>query len=213
MFQVDGKDVEITLEGKTGNSKYETSQSVLDAINSQLDRKFGTEAVRFSIRENPAVPGTDMVVLTSAEHKVGFTADNLTKGFASGLGFGTGDNLLSGADPVGLRGKITVKGTAGDVTIDLNRSIDSLVQKLNAVAGVSASFQDGRLNITGTSGPLEIKAGADSTGTDSEGKNRLKRCLVQKIFLWCKRLVPFSPMQCHPGPILDPFRLPHRMAH
>lgn len=154
-----------------------------------------------------------MVVLTSAEHKVGFTADNLTKGFASGLGFGTGDNLLSGADPVGLRGKITVKGTAGDVTIDLNRSIDSLVQKLNAVAGVSASFQDGRLNITGTSGPLEIKAGADSTGTDSEGKNRLKRCLVQKIFLWCKRLVPFSPMQCHQGPILDPFRLLHRMAH
>ena len=51
----------------------------------------------------------------------------------------------------------------------INRSIDSLVQKLNAVAGVSASFQDGRLNITGTSGPLEIKAGTDSTGTDSEG--------------------------------------------
>lgn len=174
VFQVDGKDVEITLEGKTGNSKYETSQSVLDAINSQLDRKFGTEAVRFSTRENPAVPGTDMVVLTSAEHRVGFTADNLTKGFAASLGFGAGDNLLSGSDPVGLRGKITVKGTAGDVTIDLNRSIDSLVQKLNAVAGVSASFQDGRLNITGTSGPLEIKAGTDSTGTDSEGKKSLK---------------------------------------
>lgn len=174
VFQVDGKDVEITLEGKTGNSKYETSKSVLDAINSQLDRKFGTEAVRFTTRENPAVPGTDMVVLTSAEHKVGFTADNLTKGFAASLGFGAGDNLLSGSAPVGLRGKITVKGTAGDVTIDLNRSIDSLVQKLNAVAGVSASFRDGRLNITGTSGPLEIKAGADSTGTDSEGKKSLK---------------------------------------
>ena len=130
VFQVDGKDVEITLEGKTGNSKYETSQSVLDAINSQLDRKFGTEAVRFTTRENPAVPGTDMVVLTSAEHKVGFTADNLTKGFAASLGFSAGDNLLSGSDPVGLSGQITVKGTVGDVTIDLNRSIDSLVQEL-----------------------------------------------------------------------------------
>ena len=73
VFQVDGKDVEITLEGKTGNSKYETSQSVLDAINSQLDRKFGTEAVRFTTRENPAVPGTDMVVLTSAEHSRALT--------------------------------------------------------------------------------------------------------------------------------------------
>ena len=173
VFQVDGKDVEITLEGKTGNSKYETSQSVLDAINSQLDRKFGTEAVRFSTRENPAVPGTDMVVLTSAEHKVGFTADNLAKGFAASLGFSAGDNLLSGSDPVGLSGQIAVKGTAGDVTIDLNRSIDSLVQELNAVAGVSASFQDGRINITGTSGPLEIKAAVDSSGTDSAGKDAL----------------------------------------
>lgn len=173
VFQVDGKDVEITLEGKTGNSKYETSQSVLDAINTQLDRKFGTEAVRFSTRENPAVPGTDMVVLTSAEHKVGFTADNLAKGFAASLGFSAGDNLLSGSDPVGLSGQIAVKGTAGDVTIDLNRSIDSLVQELNAVAGVSASFQDGRINITGTSGPLEIKAAVDSSGTDSAGKDAL----------------------------------------
>lgn len=174
VFQVDGKDVEITLEGKTGNSKYETAQSVLDAVNSQLDRKFGTNAVRFTTRENPDVPGSDMVVLTSGEHKVGFTADNLTKGFAAGLGFEAGDNLLTGSAPVGLKGKITVKGTSGDVTIDLNRSIDSLVQKLNAVAGVSASFQEGRLNITGTSGPLEIKAGADSTGTDSAGKEAIK---------------------------------------
>lgn len=174
VFQVDGKDVEITLEGKTGNSKYESSQSVLDAINSQLDRKFGTEAVRFSMKENPAVPGTDMVVLTSKEHKVGFTSDNLTKGFASGLGFVAGDNLLTGSDLTGLQGEITVTGAAGDVTIDLNTSIDMLVQNLNAVAGVSASFQDGRLNITGTSGSLEMKARVDSTGTDSAGKEAIK---------------------------------------
>lgn len=50
-----------------------------------------------------------------------------------------------------------------------------LVQNLNAVAGVSASFQDGRLNITGTSGSLEMKARVDSTGTDSAGKEAIKK--------------------------------------
>lgn len=154
-----------------------------------------------------------MVVLTSAEHRVGFTADNLTKGFAASLGFGAGDNLLSGSDPVGLRGKITVKGTAGDVTIDLNRSIDSLVQKLNAVAGVSASFQDGRLNITGTSIPLEIKAGTDSTGTDSEGKKSLKALFGSENISLVQTARTIQSNVVSPRLILDSFRLLHRMAH
>ena len=91
VFQVDDKTVEVTLEGKNGSSNYKTNQSVIDALNSQLDKKLGTGAVCFTIEtKNNAGTDVDTIILASKTHKISFVQDNLDNGIAGALGFSDG---------------------------------------------------------------------------------------------------------------------------
>lgn len=161
-FSVDGEKVEIALDGKTGNSKYESVQSVLDALNSKLDRKFGTGAIKLSI------DGSDNIVLDSAEHVIEFSdadVDSIDK-LGNLLGFSAGDNLLSANDTLasaGLFGEITIGGNTFDMTgSGSSPTISDLVTFLKANLGAAnVSMVDGRINIKNQE-HLNITCVADS---------------------------------------------------
>ena len=162
-FSVDGEKVEITLDGKTGNSKYESVQSVLDALNSKLDRKFGTGAVKLSI------DASDNIVLDSAEHVIEFSDADLdsTEKLGNLLGFSAGDNLLSASGDTlasaGLFGSITIGSNTFDMTGSGNSpKISELVSFLkNNLGDSNVSMVDGRINIKNQKS-LNITCTADS---------------------------------------------------
>lgn len=86
VFQVDGKDVTIKLDGKTGSESYKDEKSVIDAINSKLNRDYGYGKIVFSLKKDDSNPDKKRAVLSSSEYKVGFSAENLDGGIAKKLG-------------------------------------------------------------------------------------------------------------------------------
>ena len=72
-----------------------TGQAVIDAINSKLSREFGSEKVKFSLKEDtnigPEHAGKYYVVVQSSEHSINFTSDNINDGGADAFGFIVGD--------------------------------------------------------------------------------------------------------------------------
>lgn len=170
VFQVDGEDVTITLDGKKGSSTYGSTQEVVDAINSQFDKKFGTGAVRMKIEEDPTDSTIKTMVLSSADHEIGFSADNLTEGFASRLGFTEGDNLLTLNDSLeatGLTGKLKINGVEFDLDAarDSGGTVGDLMNFLEYQLGPDkVSFEHGRINIKDVS-TLSIEGTAGSSGS------------------------------------------------
>lgn len=166
VFQVDGNAVEIKLEGKSGANNYKTNQSVIDALNSQLDKKLGTEAVRFTIEtKNDAGTDIDTIILASKEHKISFVQDNLDNGIAGILGFSSGENNLLGAGnslrAAGFTGTMFINGR----TLTESSKISDLVNALGAGAVYSA---DGRIEISGNT-TISI------SGTNDDGKAAIKK--------------------------------------
>lgn len=185
VFQVDGEDVTVALEGKKGSSTYGSTQEVVDAINSQLNKKFGTGAVKLEITEDPSDSSIKSLVLSSKEHEINFTADNLTKGFAASLGFAAGNNLLTESDTLedaGLTGTIEVNGATFDLDAANSsggkKTLGELVQFLKDNLGNDkVSFDNGRINIKDSSS-LNIQ------GTDGSSGNPVKALFGQnQIFL------------------------------
>lgn len=153
VFRVDGQDVTVTLKGKTGSSKYGDNQSVLDELNSQLDKKLGTGAVRFYIKK--AADGSadpDILGITSPKHKVEFTAANLADGFGGVLGFTDGANNLQTDDTLladtGLRGKIQIGGNVFDLE-GTNATVGELVRFMKDNLGAAnVKYDEGRITIS-----------------------------------------------------------------
>lgn len=166
VFQVDDKTVEVTLEGKNGSSNYKTNQSVIDALNSQLDKKLGTGAVCFTIEtKNNAGTDVDTIILASKTHKISFVQDNLDNGIAGALGFSDGINNLLGTGnslrAAGFTGTMVING----VTLTESSKISELVNALGAGAAYSA---DGRIEISGNT-TISI------SGDNADGKAALKK--------------------------------------
>ena len=166
VFQVDDKTVEVTLEGKNGSSNYKTTQSVIDALNSQLDKKLGTGAVCFTIEtKNNAGTDVDTIILASKTHKISFVQDNLDHGIAGALGFSDGiTNLLGTGNSLraaGFTGTMVING----VTLTESSKISELVNALGAGAAYSA---DGRIEISGNT-TISI------SGDNADGKAALKK--------------------------------------
>lgn len=166
VFQVDDKTVEVTLEGKNGSSNYKTNQSVIDALNSQLDKKLGTGAVCFTIEtKNNAGTDVDTIILASKNHKISFVQDNLDNGIAGALGFSDGINNLLGTGnslrAAGFTGTMVING----VTLTESSKISELVNALGAGAAYSA---DGRIEISGNT-TISI------SGDNADGKAALKK--------------------------------------
>lgn len=166
VFQVDGNAVEIKLEGKSGANNYKTNQSVIDALNSQLDKKLGTGAVHFTIEsENDAGTDVDTIILASKEHKISFVQDNLDNGIAGILGFSSGENNLLGAGnslrEAGFTGTMFINGSS----LSESSKISDLVNALGNGAVYSA---DGRIEISGNT-TISITAAND------DGKAALKK--------------------------------------
>lgn len=177
VFRVDGQDVTVTLKGKTGSSKYENNQSVLNELNSQLDRKLGTGAVRFYIKKADAGSSDpDKLAITSPKHKVEFTTDNLADGFGGVLGFADGaDNLQTDGTPLadtGLHGKIKIGGSVFDLegtNAGYASTVGGLVQFMKDKLGAAnVKYDEGRITISG-------KASMEITSSDyGTNKNPLQ---------------------------------------
>lgn len=184
-LQVDGKDFKVNLDGRTGSESYKDAKSVLDAINSKLNKEFGSGKIEFSLNDSG-----DKVILRSSAYEVGFTEENLADGIGKNLGFkydsaNKFNNALAGSDDLGkakLSGTIEIYiGGAGTTpqTITLNdtMTLDELAQALSAQTRATVTYEGGRFNITGLSGDVEIKgistpgaANPDGT-TGEEGAN------------------------------------------
>ena len=174
VLQVDGKDFTVKLDGKTGSESYENEQSVIDAINSKLNKEFGYGKIKFSLQDDDTDPDQHKmkVVLSSSEYKVGFTDENLTKGIANKLGFATAQNNIK---ELGATGILTDLGLSGSIKINntdipLNQSLSAVAAAVDAATNHTGKLEyvDGRLNITGLSGDYVITGTA---GTNAGDKN------------------------------------------
>ena len=186
MLQVDGKDFKVSLDGRTGSESYKDAKSVLDAINSKLNKEFGSGKIEFSLNDSG-----DKVILRSSAYEVGFSKQNLEVGIGKNLGFKYDpdkeiNNTLSGADDdlekAKLSGTIEIYiGGAGSIpktiALDATMKLDALAQELSDITGATVTYEGGRFNITGLSGDIEIKgipapgvANPDGT-TGEEGAN------------------------------------------
>ena len=164
-FQVDGTDFTVKLEGKNGVGNYKNAQAVIDAINSKLSREFGSEKVKFSLKEDtgtgPDHEGKNYVVVQSSEHAVSFTSDNVTNGGADVFGFAGGETNVLGKDTTwdaaGMAGKIKVNGT--EVYITGSTTLEKVANRLQAAIGGNAKveYKDGRFNITGLTDDIIIE--------------------------------------------------------
>lgn len=171
-FRVDGQDVTVTVKGKTGGSKYGDNQSVLNELNSQLDKKLGTAAVRFSIEAAAdGSEGSGHLALHAPKHTVEFTAEQLAAGFGGTLGFADGaNNLQADSMPLadtGLHGTIQIGGSVFDLDRE-NTGYDS------TVAGLTMFMKDklGAANVTYDGGRITISENASMsiTSTFAEGQ-------------------------------------------
>ncbi len=186
VFQMDGKDVTVTLKGKTGGKGYETMQSVVDELNSLLEKKLGTGAVRLYIEDAAAGSSDpDKLVLQSKEHKVEFTADNLTDGIGGVLGFSTGDNLMMSSSALAdtdLHGKIKIGSSVFDLdgtNAGYASTVGGLVDFLKDELGsANVTFDKGRITISGKSS-MEITS--SDYGTNENPLKVLFSCNEIKI--------------------------------
>ena len=184
VLQVDGEDVTIKLEGKSANG-YKDNKSVITAINSQLDRKFGTAKIRLTMEETEdtdAAPGTVKVSIQSSEYQVGFTADNLTDGIAGKMGLVQGKNILAGNTTLadaGIVGPIEVNGqpvtmnsgmTLAELASNLKQAIADTSAPGTDLSNLSVSYTDGTPNYTDADGRFSM-AGLPE-GTTIKGLNR-----------------------------------------
>ncbi len=179
VFQVDGKDVTIKLDGKTGSESYKDEKSVIDAINSKLNRDYGYGKIVFSLKKDDSNPDKKRAVLSSSEYKVGFSAENLDGGIAKKLGFNNPvDNVLVKTatwGSAGMSGSISVNGT--EIYITENTTLEDVAQSLkNAIGGADVTYEDGRFNISGLTGNVKI----ESTLGDDD-KNPVEKMFGKKI--------------------------------
>lgn len=155
VFQVDGKDVTVKLEGKTGSEKYNGILGVVNAINSKLNKEYGTGKIKFDLDE-----ANNKVTLESTEYEVAFTVDNLNEGIAKKLGFNVGTNILdkdTELTDLGITGEIIINGAS----INLNGSSMTLKDLANAFGGV---YEGGRINIADNPNGIAISGTADRNG-------------------------------------------------
>lgn len=180
VFQVDGKDVTIKLDGKTGSESYKDEKSVVDAINSKLNRDYGYGKIVFSLKEDDSNPDKKRAVLSSSEYKVGFSAENLDGGIAKKLGFNNPvDNVLVKTatwGSAGMSGSISVNGT--EIYITEDTTLEKVAQRLKTAIGGSAdvTYEDGRFNISGLTGNVKIEG---TPGDDD--KNPVEKMFGKKI--------------------------------
>nr|WP_130790043.1 flagellar filament capping protein FliD [Lachnoclostridium pacaense] len=180
VFQVDGKDVTIKLDGKTGSESYKDEKSVVDAINSKLNRDYGYGKIVFSLIEDDSNPDKKRAVLSSSEYKVGFSAENLDGGIAKKLGFNNPvDNVLVKTatwGSAGMSGSISVNGT--EIYITEDTTLEKVAQRLKTAIGGSAdvTYEDGRFNISGLTGNVKIEG---TPGDDD--KNPVEKMFGKKI--------------------------------
>ena len=176
-FQVDGEDYTVKLEGKNGVGNYKNAQAVIDTINSKLSREFGSEKVKFSLKEDtgtgPDHEGKNYVVVQSSEHSIKFTSDNINGGGAKAFGFAENQtNVLDKGtlwNDAGLIGEIKVNGGAA-IKISDNPTLETVAFRLQTAIGGNAKveYKDGRFNITGLTNDVIIE-GVDGNVTNPDG--------------------------------------------
>ena len=187
-FQVDGEDYTVKLEGKNGVGNYKNAQAVIDAINSNLSREFGSGKVNFSLEDDPDIAGNSFVAVNSSEHSILFTTANVNDGGADAFGFAENQTNVLGKDTTwdaaGMAGKIKVNGT--EVYITGNTTLENVAVRLqaaitNAVGGnPKVEYKDGRFNITGLTGNVKIE-GVEGDITDADG-SIIKKNPVEIMF-------------------------------
>ena len=187
-FQVDGEDYTVKLEGKNGVGNYKNAQAVIDAINSNLSREFGSGKVNFSLEDDPDIAGNSFVAVNSSEHSILFTTSNVNDGGADAFGFAENQTNVLGKDTTwdaaGMAGKIKVNGT--EVYITGNTTLEKVAVRLqaaitNAVGGnPKVEYKDGRFNITGLTGNVKIE-GVEGDITDADG-SIIKKNPVEIMF-------------------------------
>ena len=187
-FQVDGEDYTVKLEGKNGVGNYKNAQAVIDAINSNLSREFGSGKVNFSLEDDPDIAGNSFVAVNSSEHSILFTTANVNDGGADAFGFAENQTNVLGKDTTwdaaGMAGKIKVNGT--EVYITGNTTLEKVAVRLqaaitNAVGGnPKVEYKDGRFNITGLTGNVKIE-GVEGDITDADG-SIIKKNPVEIMF-------------------------------
>lgn len=181
-LQVDGKDFKVNLDGRTGTESYKDAESVLKAINSKLGKEFGSGNIEFSLNNSG-----DGVILRSFVYEVGFSSENLNDGIAKKLGFKDAVKNILGEetklDVAGLSGEIQIIKKSGNppydtITLNSEKSLKKLAEKLAEKTGATVSYDGGRFNITGLSGDIEIKgvpvAGGTNPVKDLFGKDTIK---------------------------------------
>ena len=163
-LEVDGKDFVINLEGKTGSEKYKDTESVIAAINSKLDKEYGSQRIKFSLEQDASAPPNQFVVIESSNHKVGFTADNLVQGITNQFGFTAGqNNVIEGSRKLadlGMTGEIYLNGVPFQIDASADQDLDWLAGKLGG------TYDGGRINITGKSSGFSISGTAERNGNN-----------------------------------------------